>query len=500
MAQAIRRPSNGRPVAERRHITRSDLSNHPRRFRGRHHAATIFVVLLLAVFGFRFFPERDVTVLTNGRAYRVQATFDPASEGLAAADVRLAPGDRVVSASGGNHSSVAVQRARDVTVQVDGQTVAVRTQATTVGGALADAGLDLHGGDRIYLEGALTTERGPLSAAYAAQIQNGVIPGSNGALPDLHLRIVRARPATVIVDTLPVQLSSPADTVQGLLADLGMTVREGDLVRPSLDTPLTAGMVVRLAKARTVTVKLDGKEQSLYTLAANVGDILRLLNVDPSTVDEMSFAVDAPVYNGMAINISRTITTEEESQEAILPATVYEDDPNMASGKVTVVNGTPGIRTHKYQVTYKNGQEVERVEVGSPVVAQVATPNRQIRGTKPVALAASKPTLDAPGYNGPYSRKVSVYATWYNAQGGAWSRDDPNYGRTATGAIVDYGICAVDPSFIPLHTRFFVPGYGMCVAADTGGAINGNKIDLGFPESAGDPGWGTRTVDIYIVD
>ena len=33
---------------------------------------------------------------------------------------------------------------------------------------------------------------------------------------------------------------------------------------------------------------------------------------------------------------------------------------------------------------------------------------------------------------------------------------------------------------------------GTCVAADTGGAITGERVDLGFPEKRGDPGWGSR--------
>ena len=39
-------------------------------------------------------------------------------------------------------------------------------------------------------------------------------------------------------------------------------------------------------------------------------------------------------------------------------------------------------------------------------------------------------------------------------------------------------VIAVDPSFIPLGSRIYVPGYGEFVAGDTGGAINGNRIDI----------------------
>jgi 3D (Asp-Asp-Asp) domain-containing protein len=71
-------------------------------------------------------------------------------------------------------------------------------------------------------------------------------------------------------------------------------------------------------------------------------------------------------------------------------------------------------------------------------------------------------------------------------------------GRTATGVAVGYGIVAVDPSVIPLGTHMTVPGYGEGVAADTGGAVTGSRIDLWFPTRAEALAWGTRTVTITL--
>ena len=496
MAQAIRPRFGGRPLADPRHITRSDLSDHPRRFRGRHHAATIFVVLLLAVFGFRAFPERDVTVLNDGQAYRVSAIFDPRSEGLTAAAVNLGPGDRVLSASGGRHSSVAVQRARPVSIAVDGRQVSVRTQATTVGGALAEAGLELHHGDRVYVGGHATTERAPLFAA--ALVARPTSAALSGATDAVRMEVFRARPATVVVDTLRVETASAAATVGDLLEDLGMTVREGDLVRPSLTAPVTAGMTVRLAKARTITVRLDGKDQSLYTQAQTVGDVIRVLGLDLGPEDTVSLPRETFVQNGLTLTIGRTITTEEEVDDTVPPATAYETDPMLAVGETRIIPGTAGLRITRYRATYKNGELVPPRALISSIVAKAAVPTRHIEGTK--SAGASRPTLNAPGYTGSYTKKVTVRATWYNASQGAWEAGDPNYGRTATGVIVDYGICAVDKTYIPLGTRFYVPGYGPCLAADTGGAVKGWTIDLGFPESAGNSPWATQSLDIYILD
>ncbi len=432
------------------------------------------MVLLLAVFGFRLFPERDVTVFSSGESYRVSATFDTREEALAAAAVDLEPGDRVLLGTGGRHTSLAVQRARPIVVESDGQAVQVRTQATTISGALAEAGVDL---------------------------RPAVNPNLNVPADAIRVAIVRARPVSVYVDTLRVDISSASETVAGVLADLGMTVREGDLVRPALDTPVTAGTVIRLAKARTVNVRVDGKDQLLYTHAITVADVLNVLGVDLGPDDSVEPTVDTVIQNGMGIVIALTRQVVEDVTEPIAPTTVYETDATVAVGTVKVVQGTPGVRLRKFNVTYKNGVEVSRQETGSPVVVTQAVPTRQVTGTKAAAAgSASKPTLNAPGYNGSYKRKVTVDATWYNASHGGWARSDPNYGRTASGAFVDWGICATDPSFIPMGTRFYVPDYGMCVAADTGGAIKGAIIDLGFPETVGDPGWGRRVVDIYIVD
>ena len=71
-------------------------------------------------------------------------------------------------------------------------------------------------------------------------------------------------------------------------------------------------------------------------------------------------------------------------------------------------------------------------------------------------------------------------------------------GTTATGLPVGQGVCAVDPSVIPLGTRFDVPGYGSCLAADTGSAIVGARIDVWVPTEAAAIGWGQRDVTITL--
>jgi 3D (Asp-Asp-Asp) domain-containing protein len=71
-------------------------------------------------------------------------------------------------------------------------------------------------------------------------------------------------------------------------------------------------------------------------------------------------------------------------------------------------------------------------------------------------------------------------------------------GQTASGRPVGWGAVAVDPSVIPMGSRLSIPGYGLGVASDTGGAIQGAKIDLWFPSVAEARAWGARVVTITV--
>ena len=64
----------------------------------------------------------------------------------------------------------------------------------------------------------------------------------------------------------------------------------------------------------------------------------------------------------------------------------------------------------------------------------------------------------------------------------------------------DLKVIAVDPSIIPLGTRVWVEGYGEAIAADTGGAIKGNIIDVFIPTHEEALEWGRKTVTVRILE
>lgn len=83
----------------------------------------------------------------------------------------------------------------------------------------------------------------------------------------------------------------------------------------------------------------------------------------------------------------------------------------------------------------------------------------------------------------------------------AYSAYDPGCGHyTASGTRLRRGVIAVDPSFIPLGTRVYIPGYGEAVAEDTGGAIVGNIIDIAFDTHEEALAFGRQDLEIYILE
>ncbi len=507
MAQALRNPRPRGHLIHNRTGADTHHGFHPGSFRGRQHVAAIVVVGLLALVTFRLFPVSEVLVVNDGRAVHVRTTFDTPSDALDAAKVDLGPGDRVVVAKGEKQSSVAVHRARAVEIEVDGTSMVLETHASTVAGALAAAGVEVLDGDQVFVDGKLTTSRGPLNSGpdTLVSLSSGRVAGASAP----QIEIVRARPVHVSIDGSLIETRTTGSTVDEVLEGLGILVREVDLVSPALNTVVSDGLVIEVAQASSVSVLLNGNSRTMYTLATSVGELLAVLGIEPGPGDIISPAVSTPLEEGLVVTIGLTQVLTEHLEESIPSPVVYESDPSLPTGKVRVVEGMPGLRSVGYEATYRNGELVSRTAIpGDVTVVREATPTRHISGTarrsQPTAVqpasppAATSPVSDA-AFSGTYRDKVTAFTTWYNASHGGKTRDDPWYGYTATGAWLEKGICATDPAYIPMGTLMYIPGYGTCLAADVGGGVRGWHVDLGFPESAVNP-WGANYVDIYIIE
>ncbi len=94
-------------------------------------------------------------------------------------------------------------------------------------------------------------------------------------------------------------------------------------------------------------------------------------------------------------------------------------------------------------------------------------------------------------------KEFKVTATAYTANCKGCS------GKTAIGIDLkknpNQKVISVDPKVIKLGSKVYVEGYGTAIAADTGGAIKGNKIDVLLPSQKEALKWGRKTVKVQIL-
>jgi len=186
---------------------------------------------------------------------------------------------------------------------------------------------------------------------------------------------------------------------------------------------------------------------------------------------------------------SAPATKTVKQREPIPYSTLRKATTQLRSGTSrTIQSGVNGEKETVYRVYLKpDGVELRREVVSTRTLKE---PVQEIREEgKQVALASR-------GY---FSgrRVTTMIATTYDPYhcGGSGS------GRTFTGLLGGYGVVAVDPKFIPLGTRLYIEGYGYAVAADTGGAIKGNRIDLGIDSKHDAKGVdGLTPVRVHILD
>jgi uncharacterized protein YabE (DUF348 family)/3D (Asp-Asp-Asp) domain-containing protein len=292
-------------------------------------------------------------------------------------------------------------------------------------------------------------------------------------------------------EDLPVELFSTRQTVGAALTALGTDYTPHDIVSPSPDATLTARTHVFVARAIEVSLKVgSGDKELVYTHADTVADLLSERGVTLSKLDSVKPAAGAELKDGLAVVVT-VVEEATEDEEIPLPfETIYVDDPTLTEGDSIVSQyGVDGYVLRHWKVVYKNGEEVSRELVSEETYD--FTYQIVAVGTAPVAVAAAV-TAPPPATDPDCPRTLTVWATWYNAASAGDS-------TTATGTTVRKGTVAVDPGVIPLGTQMYIPGYGYGWAEDTGGAVRGNIIDLGYgPNDVLD--WTSRYVDICILN
>ncbi len=241
---------------------------------------------------------------------------------------------------------------------------------------------------------------------------------------------------------------------------------------------------------KPISIKYKGKTLQVLTHAVTVEDAFLELRLEFTENMEVFPALDTNLTPYAQIVVDEfTYATKTEIEEIPFESISVKDDNVEIDTTAVVQTGKPGEKEVTYQYAYKNGILEGKTAIKEAVLSQ---PQDEIIaiGTKKVfrTITIGSDTFD-------YWKKRHMWGTSYDSNCTGCS------GYTATGMKLKKGICAVDPSVIPLFTHLYIPGYGFCIAGDVGGGVKGEKIDLGYDDLSKYAGeWSARWTDVYILD
>lgn len=291
-----------------------------------------------------------------------------------------------------------------------------------------------------------------------------------------------------------------ADTLAEFLEEKQISLNDTDKLYlndeevSNMDSELKSGDVVSVKKCYTIKVVIDGEESEIETEGGTVEDIEKMYadKLGENYEFKSSYAKTAPLRNNMELVFETTNQTVETVTNEIPFETEYVENPDLEKGKENIIQqGVNTIKTYTYYKTYVGGKYTDIKETCE--IVQEGKKQIVEKGTKEVVKApasSSAGTIDGLKYK----KTISMNSSAYTAYCSGTKR------RTATGAEAVKGVAAVDTNVIPFGTKLYIPGYGYAVAADRGGAIKGNRIDLCMNSYNEAIQWGRRNVTVYILE
>lgn len=196
---------------------------------------------------------------------------------------------------------------------------------------------------------------------------------------------------------------------------------------------------------------------------------------------------------GIGVGLASVVSWERRVQRPIARKTVYRVDFSHLAAERIVSKGRDGLRIVVFRLSRNGNGRIMRHALRSYVA--LAPKPRIVAVGVGVRTSLEKFGRRALLRFGIAARtRIDMIATAYTAY-----CSDGCGGYTASGLRAGPGRVAVDPSIIPLGTHLYIPGYGFAIAADTGGAIRGNRIDLGFASTDDALRFGRQMITVYTL-
>ena len=300
---------------------------------------------------------------------------------------------------------------------------------------------------------------------------------------------------SLTVDDDLVSIKTNKSKVSDVLDQQRIWLAPKDKVIPKEDTELYDGMEILVLRAFPVSVKVDGESLWFSSTGETVNELLERKEIPINSYDLVNYSLEDYFDENADIIISRVTFGQEVTTVAIPFQTEAKKNDRLEKGFTRILTkGKQGLKEITKVIEYHDGEEINRwIEEEKTL-------------TNPVTQVVEQGTLDtivtSRGETIRFSRAMIVEATAYDACFLCTGKNpgDRHYGITRSGIPVRPGLIAVDPRVIPLGTRIYIEGRGPALAADTGSAIKGNKIDIYMETHQEALRFGRRKIKIYILE
>lgn len=287
-----------------------------------------------------------------------------------------------------------------------------------------------------------------------------------------------------------INIRSRQNSVSDIVSENNIEIGLYDKINLEDDYIVENGDEIIIRRGVGISIEVDGTIITTSATSDTVNEALIengiFLGEQDKTIPELSYEIADNTH----IKVVRTTMNTQTRDESIPFEVIYKEDSSLAPGKTKVLKaGVDGKVRITETVVVEDGIEVLREEVSRETIVEKVD---KIIARGP--SSGAKKSVSPSGFS--YTKKLTMTATAYSA-----FNKSGGYGKTASGMVARYGVVAVDPRVIPLGTELYVEGYGYAIAADTGGVIKGNKIDLCFEKPNKElMAFGRKSLEVYILN